>query len=395
MRSDPLLNDKVILVLSPQSWDKMMLAKHHYALELAKSGSRVYFLNPPDNERWNIKQASGRIKIRQSLFHKNLFLVDQQLYFPFVLKFHARKLYDLFIKKQIRDILKVIGDPVDILWSFDIGNLFPMKYFPVKMYKIFHPVDEPGDRDAMEAASGADILFSVTREILDKYLSLQIPSYFINHGLADEFISVQQVPFLKGKKIHVGMSGNLLRKDLDRDILIQIIEENPGVVFHFYGTHIPNDPNFGGHDPETKLFIEKLKSYKHIILHGVLKTADLARELNTMDILLICYDIKKDQSRGTNYHKVMEYLSTGKVIVSNNITTYKDQPMLVRMPAERNSNRLLPQLFKETVLQLDTFNSPEYAEKRISFARENAYGTQIKEIERLIEGALSGSPATL
>jgi hypothetical protein len=127
----------------------------------------------------------------------------------------------------------------------------------------------------------------------------------------------------------------------------------------------------------------------------VLKTADLARELNAMDILLICYDIKKDQSRGTNYHKVMEYLSTGKVIVSNNITTYKDQPMLVRMPAERNSNRLLPQLFKETVLQLDTFNSPEYAEKRISFARENAYGTQIKEIERLIEGALSGSPATL
>ena len=53
----------------------------------------------------------------------------------------------------------------------------------------------------------------------------------------------------------------------------------------------------------------------------------------------------------------MEYLSTGKVIVSNNITTYNKYPDLVRMVRERDNNTSLPALFKETVSQLDKYNS--------------------------------------
>lgn len=365
-----------------------MLAKHHYALELAKAGNKVYFLNPPDNINWSVKTPGKRIRVRASGINPDLFLIDQELYFPFSLKFHARPVYDFLVKKQIRGILKVIGVPVNIVWSFDIGNLFPIKYFPDKIYKIFHPVDEPADRDAFEAATGAASLFSVTQEILNKYQRLQIPSYFINHGVAEEFLSIQAVSFLKRGKIHVGMSGNLLRRDIDRMILLQILEENPDLVFHFYGTYLINDPNFGGHDPETGLFIEKLKTYRQVILHGVLKTVDLAQELNNMDIFLICYDIEKDQSRGTNYHKVMEYLSTGKVIVSNNITTYKDFPTLVRMPLERNSNRSLPALFKETVQNLEEYNKQEYACQRKSFARKNSYEMQLREISQIIAGSV-------
>jgi hypothetical protein len=365
----------------------MMLAKHHYALELAKSGNKVYFLNPPDNTNWNLKNLTRRIRIRPATVNPNLFLIDQQLYFPFNFKFHFRSVYNFLIKKQIRDILKSIGQPVDIIWSFDIGNLFPIIYFPDTIFKIFHPVDEANDRDSFDAASGASVLFSVTQEILDKYSNLKIPSYFVNHGLADEFVAFQPVSFLKEGKIHVGMSGNLLRRDLDRGVLLQILEENPNLVFHFFGTYIINDPNFGGHDPDTALFIEKLKTYRQVILHGVLRTADLARELNKMDILLICYDIKKDQSRGTNYHKVMEYLSTGKVIVSNNITTYQDQPTLIRMPLERNSNRALPALFKETLLNLEEYNSQEYSDQRKAFAHKNSYGMQLLKISQIIAGA--------
>ncbi len=365
-----------------------MLAKHHYALELAKAGNKVYFLNPPDNKYWSLKGADKRIRIRASGVNPGLLLIDQALYFPFKLKFHARPVYNFFIKKHIHDILKVIGTPIDIVWSFDIGNLFPIKYFPGKIYKIFHPVDEPADRDAFQAAIGAAAIFSVTQEIINKYQRFHIPSYFINHGVADEFLSVQPAPSLNGGKIHVGMSGNLLRRDIDRKILLQILDENPDLLFHFYGTYIVNDPNFGGHDPETGLFIEKLKAYPQVILHGVLKTEDLARELNNMDIFLICYDIEKDQSKGTNYHKVMEYLSTGKVIVSNNITTYKDLPVLVRMPTERSSNSSLPALFRESIQNLKEYNKQEFACERKSFARKNAYETQLKEISKLIAGAV-------
>ena len=93
------MNNKVILVLSPQAWGKMMLAKHHYALELAKAGNTVYFLNPPDNDQWHIKKATERIKIRQAPENANLWFIDQELYFPYVLKFHSRPVYNFLIRK--------------------------------------------------------------------------------------------------------------------------------------------------------------------------------------------------------------------------------------------------------------------------------------------------------
>ena len=169
-------------MISPQAWGNMLISKHHYALELARRGNQVYFLNPPDNDHWNLKGADKRIKICVSNVDPNLFLVDQVLYFPYLLKFHARNIYNLLIKKQIRNILEVIGKPVDIIWSFELGNLFPLSYFKEDIFKVFHPVDEPGDEQAIKAAEGADIIFSVTQEILDKYKKYNVRRCFINHG---------------------------------------------------------------------------------------------------------------------------------------------------------------------------------------------------------------------
>jgi hypothetical protein len=107
-----------------------------------------------------------------------------------------------------------------------------------------------------------------------------------------------------------------------------------------------------------------------------------------MDGFLICYDIKKDQSGGTNYHKILEYISTGKVIISNNVTTYASRPELVQMVDSREHNRELPALFKNIVNRLDHFNSPEFIQKRISFAKDNSYCRQIERIEGILGQSL-------
>src|SRR5579862_3671957 len=100
---DSFLAGKTILVISPQAWGDMLISKHHYALELARRGNQVYFLNPPDNDHWNLKGPDKRIQIRVSKVNPNLYLVDQLLYFPYLLKYHARGLYNLLIKRQIRN----------------------------------------------------------------------------------------------------------------------------------------------------------------------------------------------------------------------------------------------------------------------------------------------------
>jgi glycosyltransferase involved in cell wall biosynthesis len=251
-------------------------------------------------------------------------------------------------------------------------------------------VDEPSDKNAIAAAAGADVLFSVTREIIEKYKDFQIPAEFINHGISEEFMGNHFIRPAKGQPINVGLSGNFLRPDLDRQIIIQIIRGNPECRFHFFGIYMAADSNIGSsEDAGTQAFIDRLQDFANVEFHGVLKTKELAAALNRMDALFICYDMQLDQSKGTNYHKVMEYLSTGKVIISNNITTYQAYPDLIRMNGSRDDNKLLPALFRETITNLFHWNSDLFMSQRKSFANENTYRNQIERIGNFIQGTIT------
>ena len=285
------------------------------------------------------------------------------------------------MKTHIKRILKKINRPVDIVWSFDLGNLYPFKYFPQTSKKIFHPVDEPLNKTAVNAAQGSDIIFAVTREITEKYRHLPVPKFVINHGISEDFLNAT-ADYKRGETIKVGFSGNLTRNDIDRDCLKEIITINSAVYFHLWGTYEIKDSNISGsNDEETRQFILFLQSQRNIVLHGVVNPVDLAKAFAEMDAFLICYDVQKDQSKGTNYHKVMEYISTGRVIVSNNITAYANEPGLIKMIKERDSNKTLPALFSEVINNLQEYNSPDLQEKRIAFARNNTYKKQIERIE--------------
>lgn len=375
-----ILKKRVILIISPQDWGKMRLSKHHYALELAAQGNTVYFLNPPDQKaerRWN------SVAITPSTEQKGLFLIDHRLFFPFVLKFKAKPIFKFLMQFHLKKILDTIPEPVDIVWSFDLGNLYPLYYFPEQMVKIFHPVDEPRDAEAIAAAKGADHIFSVTNEILHKYGEYKIPKQFIHHGVQPSFLSqyiVKDYTLVKDK-LKIGYSGNMLRSDMDRTTLLQIVAEHPELEFHFYGSYSIGQNNIGGNEDQELLnFIAALKNFHHVFLHGVLEGDQLCRAFAEMDLFLVCYDIEKDQSKGTNYHKLMEYLATGRTVVSNNITTYADQPDLITMSSGRSDNKGLASLFSEVVANIAVYNAPEKMQIRHAFASGNTYAEQIKRI---------------
>lgn len=380
----PGLTGKTILILSPQAWGKMFVSKHHYAIGLAKRGNTVYFLNPPDQEETERKEA---IEITSSGIDSHLFLIEHRLFFPYRFKFRALPLFHWLMKFHVNHLLKKINRPVDIVWSFDLGNLYPLHFFGKQPYKIFHPVDEPLNAPAIEAARGAEIIFSVTKEILEKYTQFNVPRHFINHGLSEEFIYEGNTTYQKNEPLHIGFSGNLLRPDIDQEIVLTIISENRNCIFDFWGSYSMEQANIGGgDDARTKEFIAVLKNQSNVVLHGAVDSKLLAREIAKMDAFLICYDVERDQSKGTNYHKIMEFLATGKVIISNNITTYDNQPNFVCMVKNRDHNKLLPALFMEVVNNLDRYNSDELRIQRIAFAANNSYEKQIGRIENSING---------
>src|SRR4030081_3223301 len=98
------LKNKTILLISPQGWGPMFLSKHHYAIELAKRGNTIYFLNPPGEGH----DSKNSVRITPLPDAEGLYLVTHQLFFPYNLKFHAIGIFHWLMKWQIKKIIKTI-----------------------------------------------------------------------------------------------------------------------------------------------------------------------------------------------------------------------------------------------------------------------------------------------
>lgn len=304
-----------VIIISPQHWGTMRVTKHHYAMELANLGHEVYFLEPIQAS-W--KWSHSKFEVVNS-DAPGVKLIKQQINVPFNLKFHAKWLYDWFIERHVKKLEKHFG-ALDIVWSFDLTDSMPLRFFSKKAKKLFFAADWPRDIDAVKASDSCHVLVSVAQEILDQYPNNPTTKkLLIDHGVADLFSNAGKEPFVKtDSQIRMGMSGNFLRPDIDRPVLLDIIQTHTDVLFECFGAFETNNSNLGGAtDDQTRLFIEALKMAPNVVLHGTVSTEVLAKELRRMDAFLICYDVEKDQSKGTNYHKVTEYMAYNRLILSN------------------------------------------------------------------------------
>ena len=368
--------NKKILLISPQAWGKMFVAKHHYAVELARSGNEVYFLNPPES------RGKRFVEIEKPSQHPGLNVVHHGPSFPLVIRFKFRALYDVLMKAYVRWLLKKLDQSFDVVWCFEPNLYSNLDWFHARK-KVYHPVDELFYDYQFRPGRNADLVISVTHEILAKFPKVNGKKLFVNHGIAREFVSAaNNSPWTKQSPVTVGYSGNLLRADIDFPTLKKCILQFPQARFVFWGNYQLKNSNLAGNEnAEVLSFIEFLKSAPNVELKGAVPMHELVKEYARADIFLICYDIERDQSHGTNYHKVMEFLSTGKVIVSNNITTYKGSQLL-RMCNSRTSNDEFPGLLGDAIMNCERYNAEELQRTRKEFAAANAYQFHIVEIEQ-------------
>ena len=365
---------KKAIVVSPQSWGKMFISKHHYAVELSKLGYEVFFVNPPKE---NILGGLSHIKI-EATEYENLVTVNHTLFFSNYFKFHLPFIHHILIFVQRWLLLKKIGKP-DLILSFDLTNNFPLKGLACK--KIFFAADEPRAQQNFVSARNADLIVSVSQHILDLYEKYfpKTKKLLINHGLSEEFLNIPKDLSKKCEGINIGLSGNFLFNDIDYPILLQIVVENPEVKFHFYGNH-STESNISADTSQSNLdFLQKIKQSSNCIFHGVLGKRELALELNQMDAFLISYDPQKGQSSGSNSHKILEFLSTGKVIFSSHFSYYEGTDLFV-MNTSREDNSFLVNLFHEGISTLNQLNKSHRQEARMEFSQDNTYDQNLIKI---------------
>jgi len=374
------LKNKTILLISPQSWGKMHISKHHYAIELAQN-NKVYFLNPPR------RKTFPKITVESHKSIDNLFIVSYSFFFPYNLRFHSRVLFDKLQKYQIKFILNRIKK-IDITWCFDTISFSNLNFFNSNI-SIYHPVDNISGNNQKKMIQTSDFIFSVSSVIIEDLLRISKTNKikFINHGLSKYFIEktvVQEFHAFTEKTAY--FMGNVLLGSLDREITKKIIIQNPDVRFVFIGAY--SDSNISGSDNESVSFVEFLKHAKNVTLKGGMHPKDAVVEICNADVLMVLINPQKDINKGSNSHKILEYLSTGKVIVSNHISTYSDKRYLIEMVDEMH-NKKLPELFKKVISHLDYYNSSELQKKRIEFALDNTYEKQIRRIEKIISDKIT------
>ncbi|HEX2722027.1 MAG TPA: hypothetical protein VHM24_03860 [Gemmatimonadaceae bacterium] len=368
------LENQAILLISPQPWDHIRVSKHHYAVELAERGNRVYFLEPPAE----LLDAS----VRMSPVHgvTGLARITYRPRFPFRIRFHARWLFDRLILSQVQRILSVIPEPLDLVWCFEFNLFSNLRAFRAKRV-IFHPVDPISSREQLRPAASADAVISVSEQILSPFRSAGLPVWVINHGLSRPFEKATRCAAdwrdqRKTRMPRVGYAGNLSRPALNRDVLRMMVSGNPQAEFHFWGPAESSSTFARRGDAD---FLSFLKAAPNVLLHGRVGHEQLAEEIQDMDCHVLSYARDERESDRSNSHKILEYLSTGKVIVSSRISSYVAHSDLIRMPPD-DDDSVLPKLLTDTLNRLPEFNAAPLQERRREFALDNTYSKQIDRI---------------
>ncbi len=373
------------MIISPSKWGNIYLSKHHYSIELAQLGNEVYYLEPV------ISSNNKEIKIWQPLTDlPNLKIITAHMPKLYeMLRFKLRSVYDILMPFFIQGLLKKITKNLDIAWCFETNLYSNLKNFEA-LLTIYHPVDLAAYRFQRKIAASADITISISESIAEGFKHYSKKVLFVNHGLSKPFTEVaeQTLQYLKkgenkkysARRISVGFVGNLCRSDLNRDFIIAVIKEHPNITFHIWGPK--RISNVDGELTERTIeFISFLKTNSNVFLHGVKSGTELALEIKNCDILLLALNNSKMYD-GSNSHKIIEYLSTGKAIVSHFVNTYANEELLV-MASDDSSKQLMIE-FNKVVHDLEKYNSKERQIKRIEFALNNTYSKHIQEIESYV-----------
>ncbi len=375
--------DKVIYILSPENWGKMKVSKHHYAMELAGMGNRVYFLEPP-------RLHYNGIEVLSCSDHENIRLVR---YKPV---FRGKRIlpewsYRFLLGLQARKLLKAIGQKPDVVWCFH-GYLFENLALFKAPVRIYFAADQFYYDQLPPEIGSASLTVGISDTICRTIQEGGYTAYRLNHGLHASFVESARRKLREGYRnaalnrdqIVVGFTGNLRMQALDRETMTTVIQAHPELRFIFWGSYQGSDLNLGGlRDEESDAFIRYLEQQPNVELRGVVDHEVLQREMEQVDVFWLCWKLDKNQLwDGSNSHKLLEYLSTGRPVVSHHVSSYRGNNLLYMMPD--NSNHAYLQKFNWVLDLVRSGESAEHIRARLEFAVSNSYETRIREIEELV-----------
>lgn len=349
-----ILTSRVVLVISPQPWKHIHVSKHHYAIELLKKKNRVFFLNPP-GEPYGVRSTN----------YKNLF----ELNYPGFLKglrFFPKVIRRWEQRRVFSKLKKFTKTKFDLIWSFDNSVFYDMDVFGNEVIKVSHIVDLGQNFQLKSSARSADLCFGVIPDIVNKQRKYNNKSYLIHHGVQESDCHVQ-IMLPGSNKFKALYFGNLAMPNLDWGLMEQSLKRFPFIDFIFIG---PNTTDIKG----------EVKDSPNTHFLPAVESSTLICYMQEADILMLFYN-KEYKVSYAFPHKLMEYLYSGKPILSTFTPFDKDFTDLI---ATVDSQEEWLEKLQNIIMEYGFYSSEELTGKRKSLAKKNTYKKQLERIDNLI-----------
>lgn len=351
------LTKKNILIISPEAWGKNKLSKHHYALHLAKRGNQVFFLQT-NSRQGDLNSEHDHIKIINYIPFKGISKLPEIL---------ATRI----LKREWKRVFHMMGVEPDLIWSFDNSVLFDLSL--TSAVSVSHIVDLNQDYQFKRHAESADLCLGSTPYVLEKLKRFNPNSFFLNHGCVPR----TQETTVKDRFIGIYI-GNLNISYLDRDFVKTMVVRFPEIQFTFIGSKHKSNLSTSI-DEESEGFIEWLDRQVNVELTGTVEQQDLDEQLKKADFYFLAYKTEHHK-QVANPHKVMELLSTGKMVFSFPLECYKD----LNFPAVFGDF----EAYLEGIAKAKKGDQPFYnphKKAQIDFALKHSYDEQIKRVEACLK----------
>lgn len=369
----------------------MHISKHNYAIELERQGNVVYFMNPPNQHKGVKDYLINKIDGYNSLFVINCYLTNNKIIDYIRLRLKLTQFYDQYLFRLVKRICNKEKIQLDQVWSFDPNLHGYLTRYPAKD-KIFFIADAVQNTSQTRAAKNINLVVSVAEELLEPFRKINPKCLVVNHGLnrTYENYAIQKLEQLKQKdeniknktgKVNVGYIGNLLIPFLYEEGLKKIVTENPGTDFHFWGVHDHTSNNLlADYDAKILNAIAYIKeNCGNAFFYGVKKSEQIIEELDKIDLFIYINSSVKDINGGANSHKILEYLSTGKTIVSTYLSYYEKLGLLEMTPKGKEES--IADKFRDVINDIEAYNSKENKIKRIEFSLKNTYLQNLNKIQ--------------
>jgi teichuronic acid biosynthesis glycosyltransferase TuaH len=364
------MQNKTILIISPEAWGENFVSKHHYANYLAKNNT-VYFLNPP--EGYSKKLRKG-IQCHLTQVKKGLYQVAYLNLLPRLNnlpKTIAARIY----AKQAAQVHKFLNiEQFDVVWSFDPYRFFDLSVWRAK-HTIYHTVDfHPSSKYEKAAVLSADLFLGVTDLILQEHAAYRKGILIPHAADIDGFQKTATVKIPGKNTIRAIYTGNFHRH-IDYELLLQLVSQNKEVDFIMLGP--TSHSNLASKNVIQEKILADLKALPNIFFLGSVPPDQLMAYLKQCHINLVLFK-KENEIIHCSPHKLMAYFYTGHVTISNYIDAHKNTDnSIIHMCTDASDTLGTFLSIKEN---LNAHNREVLSQKRRNFALENSYEQRINEI---------------